>query len=920
MTKKNIKYTAATVFLFIIFTTSYNLWGFNLKNFFTSENSKNISNIELSAKIIDQEYYDPIRIKPNLMLEKGLNQLSKLIPELLIQFDQKKQIINVSLGSQKLEVSTGDIQKLGDILPPTAQVFDFVNKHYPKDPSFEDREYSFIDGMLTVLDPHSAVLPPKAFKEFKTQTRGEYGGLGIVIGMKDEELTVISPFEGTPAIRAGLKSNDKIVEIDHLPTINMSLSDAVDLMRGQVGTEVTLTIKRENQELKEVDLVREKIKIESTKYKSVKVEDKKIGVIAINGFMEDTYQELRSSFHKMSKDGSLDGIVLDLRNNPGGLLNQSLSMADLFIDKGDLLYTVGAGNQLLEKTKAEKNLIDIINTPMVVLVNKGSASASEIVAGALKNNNRALVIGEQTFGKGSVQTLYSLKNGASLKITVAQYLTPGQISIQAIGITPDINLNKVTVNDEVLDLLNNQPFGEKTLEEHLENSKYYKTEKPSFSMDFFQKEEVERESSYSATIDPDNDYPLSLALKILKNAKSFNKNDLLNESLTLLSSESKEQDRVIISELKKKNIDWQKHSNTLKEPKLSFSSSFYKIDKDQRFPTQYFSAGDEVEWVIKTTNQSDKPIDRLLGIIESENPLINNREFVFGFVEPNKTKESKIRFKVPKDFLSIKEEVSLKLLSENKELEKLRPSFLTQFIERYSPNLTYQYEVFENGKFGSIGNKNNIIEKGETIALVLNLSVNDKIKRTSDLMINLRPDEVHDIYLRKARVELPEVFANKKYEVPLLFEVGKEFSENIIELKLSVKDKSSRSFLSDTIKLNLNNPEIAITPTPGKKLAQPHIGIKQSILSSDQKKVEISGIVSAHSISPIKDLIVFTNGKKVGYFGFDGLETSKKFKTEIELDEGMNVITLQLRNQRDFLNTKSLTFIRPKSSQTVAKK
>ena len=317
-----------------------------------------------------------------------------------------------------------------------------------------------INGMLSGLDPHSAYLDPEAFKELQVGTQGEFGGLGIEVGMEDGFVKVVSPIEDTPAFRAGIKSGDLIIKLDETPVKGMTLNDAVKKMRGKPGTDITLTILRKGENKPVVvKVTRAIIKIKSVKYKLV---ESGYGYVRITQFQESTGENLTAALKKLHEDnkGDLDGLVLDLRNDPGGLLNTAVGVAGSFLKAGELVvYTDGRTEDAkMRLTNAREHYLRpgesdyhkslpawAQKVPMVVLVNGGSASASEIVAGALQDHKRALVIGTQTFGKGSVQTILPLNNNTAIKLTTARYFTPSGRSIQAKGITPDIVVEEATI-------------------------------------------------------------------------------------------------------------------------------------------------------------------------------------------------------------------------------------------------------------------------------------------------------------------------------------------------------------------------------------------------------------------------------------------------------------------------------------------
>jgi len=302
----------------------------------------------------------------------------------------------------------------------------------------EPREviYGAVRGMLRALDPHSSFLDPESYREMQVETSGAFGGLGIEITVRDDQLTVVAPIEGTPAWRAGVQPGDKIIKIEGIATKDMSLTDAVKRMRGPKGTKVTITILRaDHKELLDVSVTREIIQVQSVKTQEI---EPGLGYLRIRQFQERTARDLEAGIEKLEKSGRLAGLVLDLRNNPGGLLSSAVEVSEKFLGDGKLVvYTEGrVRNQNMRFVAHAKHAVT--DLPLVVLVNHGSASASEIVAGAIQDHGRGVVLGQPTFGKGSVQTIIPLPDGSGLRLTTAKYFTPKGRSIHGKGIEPDI--------------------------------------------------------------------------------------------------------------------------------------------------------------------------------------------------------------------------------------------------------------------------------------------------------------------------------------------------------------------------------------------------------------------------------------------------------------------------------------------------
>ena len=420
-----------------------------------------------------------------------------------------------------------------DELRAFTEVFGKIKSDYVE--PIEDKKLinQAINGMLSGLDPHSAYLDQDAFKDLQVSTQGEFGGLGIEVGMEDGFIKVVSPIEDTPAYIAGIKSGDLIIKLDDTPVKGLSLNDAVKRMRGKPNTKITLTLLRKG-ELKPlvVSLTRAVIQIKSVKSRML---DPNYGYIRITQFQEHTGEDLVKAIDGLSKQNKnpLQGLVLDLRNDPGGLLNGAIAVSAAFLPKDTLVvYTEGRTEDAKMRLSASKEYYvrgtqsDYLKAlpewtktvPMIVLVNGGSASASEIVAGALKDHKRAIIMGTQTFGKGSVQSILPLGNGTAIKLTTARYYTPSGNSIQAKGITPDIMVEDATVSETEKQSLS---VREADLERHLINDKEKDT-KPDDTAVKLQapKKGKDDKPSKPSSVDPETaikqDYQISQALNLLK--------------------------------------------------------------------------------------------------------------------------------------------------------------------------------------------------------------------------------------------------------------------------------------------------------------------------------------------------------------------------------------------------------------------
>ncbi len=352
--------------------------------------------------------------------------------------------------TQKISSTENDIYKKIDLF---GEVLEKINKEYVDEINQSDSMDSAINGLLQSLDPYSAYMSPEVFNEMQTETSGEFGGLGIEVSMESGVVKVISPIDDTPASRAGIKAGDYIIKINDFQVQGKSLSEAVELMRGPVGSEIELTVRRRGEKKAlTFNIVREVIQIKSVKTDLL---EKNIGYIRLTSFNENSGKQIKKEIQKFERNDEVKSYILDLRNNPGGLLSQAIKISDFFLDNGEIVSTKSRKASENRKWFAKQG--DLTNgKTLVVLINYGSASASEIVAGALKDHKRAILLGESSYGKGSVQSIIPLKNDGAIRLTVAKYYLPSGKSISEVGVSPDIEVSEETDNFKIKTETDNQ--------------------------------------------------------------------------------------------------------------------------------------------------------------------------------------------------------------------------------------------------------------------------------------------------------------------------------------------------------------------------------------------------------------------------------------------------------------------------------
>ena len=343
---------------------------------------------------------------------------------------------SILLLNKSFSDSENDIYQKIDLF---SEVLDKINNEYVDEVNQSETIDAAINGVLQSLDPYSAYMSPKMFEEMQTETSGKFGGLGIEVGMEAGVVKVISPIDNSPASRVGIKAGDYIVKINEMQVQGKTLTEAVDLMRGPVGTDIEITVRRIGEKKAIIfNITREIIKIESVKSKII---DNKIGYLRLSSFNENSGQQVKNKIKEIKKNKKIKGYILDLRNNPGGLLSQAIKITDFFLDYGEIVST--KSRKVSENRKWFSKKGDLIDgKTLIVLINYGSASASEIVAGALKDHKRAILIGENSYGKGSVQSIIPLENKGAIRLTISKYYLPSGLSISEVGITPDIEIEE----------------------------------------------------------------------------------------------------------------------------------------------------------------------------------------------------------------------------------------------------------------------------------------------------------------------------------------------------------------------------------------------------------------------------------------------------------------------------------------------
>lgn len=753
---------------------------------------------------IEDHYVDPSKVNRSKMVAAGLEHIQQAVPEIMVNLEQEGEQDPVAATVQVNDHKKRFSLKIGsryELLFKFSDVFSFIQSKLKHFTELREIEYAAINGMLSTLDPHSVLLSPEEYAEMHLSTKGRFGGLGIVIGIRENQLTVINPIEDTPASRAGVLANDHIVQINLDSTVNMSLSDAVNLMRGEPGTDVDIFIMRETwKSPKKFTLTRDNIKVKSVKHKDL---GDGIGMVRVRNFQNTTVDELKASLEALKKESkrkALKGLILDLRGNPGGLLNQAAKMSDLFIKRGTIVKTVGSGDKLREpKMAREKGTIS--DLPIVVMLNSNSASASEIVAGALKNHERAIVIGQRSFGKGTVQLLFDNPDQSALKLTIAQYLTPGDISIQSVGITPTIELSPVLLTEDTTYFFGSpdEAHGEALLPEHLESEKSEasKVQKPLMSLRYLRDEKLlkaQRDQPNEIIVD----FETKFAKEVLSLSAGPSVKQLLRASEKVLSKEQNVQESAIDQNLKLKSIQWASKVNKatsrgLAEVSLSPEGGIVK-------------AGETLKITVKVSNPGKSALHKVRGITKSENHLFKGHEFLLGHIPPKESRTWTEEVKINESFISRQDTVEV-IFDADGQGEVAPLTFKTRIESLPMPHLAMRYELDDSQS----GNGDGLLSPGEEVELRL-FYKNQGKGPTKELVGQLGTEgkgKVPGIFIKRGRVS-PEdqvIEVGEEGALSFSFKVKEGWEEENVSAYLSLIDPILRENTSDKITLAVHKSE-----------------------------------------------------------------------------------------------------------------
>ncbi len=740
---------------------------------------------------VHQRYIEPQRIDQRAMLLSGLDFIQRSVAEILVRHEEGSDEVTVRVDTEERTFPLSDLDRPWALSFRFREIFRFIHANLRSEETrLSDIEYAAANGLLATLDPHSVLLVPEVYEEMRLGTRGEFGGLGIVISIRDGQLTIVAPIDGTPAARAGLRRMDRIVMIGEETTINMTLDEAVDRLRGRPGTRVTIWVqRREWPEPRPFEITRDVIRIESIESRLL---PGNVGYVQIRNFQGNTYDDLREHLERLRGEG-MRALILDLRDDPGGLLDQAVRVADAFLTEGVIVTT--AGNDPADR---EVRLATAEGTepfyPLVVLVNSGSASASEIVAGALKGNGRALVIGERTFGKGSVQVLFDFDDGSALKLTIAHYLTPGDVSIQSVGIVPDIEVVPMRVTRRNVDLVPaEEGLRESSLESHLEVAGQ-SAERPAYAVRYYMQrrgEEEDDDAPEESAEDSDllRDFEIRLAHDLLRATGRGGREALLERAATLVSSRQAAEDTRLAEALRGLGVDW--------SPGRDLGPSDLEVQVETDGTGGVVQAGETLALTVRVTNRGEAPVHRLHAVTRSDNPYFDDRELPFGRLAPGQTQEWTVRTRVARDGHTRSDPLSILFTEQHGHAP---PPQSVQVTVRGLPRPTFAYamQVVDVER----GNGDGRISRGERVGLLVTVT-NQGPGRAYRAQVNLKNESGEGVLLHDARFDVDDLAPGQSRSHIFSAEVLPSFHGEQVELDLAITDFDLREEVRETLEFAL---------------------------------------------------------------------------------------------------------------------
>lgn len=860
------------------------------------------------------DYVHPEKLDPEKLLQGALTELERMVPEVWVvaklRNKSKEPRLEIRVEKETSVLPVSELHGLYDLHIALQK----LTKHLLQTKIQLTQlkiEQLFARGILNRLDSYSVLLPIDIYQEFNINIGGQFAGVGLVVGTREGQLTVIAPMDGSPAALAGMKPLDRIVAVDDEKTEHLTLDEILHRLRGEIGTPVTLSVLRKGHtKTLTFELLREEIQLESVETFDLESDIQTVRYVRIKNFQKDTSHELKNKLGDLNK---IDGLILDLRNNPGGLLEEAIRVSDLFLQgKQRIVSTKGPSVSTIHDAKQLFASGHLQSIPLVVLINRGSASASEIVAAALKQNERAIVIGEQSFGKGTVQTLWDLKDGSGLKLTIGEYLTPSGHSIHNIGVMPSLRLIPVSVPES-----KGNQSGDADQQQTIAQERFR----------LLPEVEVDSTVNYSDILQLRY---LSSHTSLLDDAEIIEKDviiEKLNADIFVKIAKhvlQKWNPQNINSTLQKIALEFEQQEAEKIAKALTLHGIDWSLIPDQKTPIPETLkltwlaeevSEDLVRLKVQLRNLGDISGQRLIVVTKAGNVLLDGLEFPIGKLPTDEVKSRTLNVKFSAGMMEETEPLELELFDHN--LKKLKSVRLQlNFSPKRISSFKLKMRIFDNGKFGSRGNADGKVQSGETIALAFELE-NKGQKTVPELLLKIRgTDGVFRI--NRGKIMLKNLDPLKKQKDYFLFKTLTN-SKTLGKISMEMVDTKSGSPKI----VHLWNLENAL---PQQTVVTPEFnGLKWQDLDGNLVKgeTELQSLILSGNLSnatDVRDVFVYLNDEKVFYSAnFDKLEESTvqhditkefQFTTVLELVPGKNLISVFSRNRSGFTSERRLRILR----------
>lgn len=879
--------------------------------------------LKRTMAFVDTTYVDPDRVDYEEMFDAGLDAVERRVPEVLFRREEGSRLLHVAVGSYTTTLELREISSSSAMLDEFARVASILDAELSDDVPKPEVEYALINGVLGTLDPHSVLLPPAAAEDMDVENSGEFGGLGITITNREGRLTVDYPLPDTPAWEAGLKPDDRIVRIDGESTINMELNEAVSKLRGKVGSEVLIHVEREGwDEPRPFTIERATIKINPVKGELL---EGGVGYIQITNFHAAVSGDLAALLTQFRREngGEIRGLVLDLRGNPGGYLHQAIEVSDRFLRSGSIVSTVDRDNRSIDESDATPSNTEA-GYPLIVLVSANSASASEIVAGALKNQGRAVILGERTFGKGSVQNLKpNPEDGSTLKITTSRYLTPGDKSIQAVGIPPDIFTAPTimaTEGDEtqVAMYARTRVTREADLDHSLEKMDDL-GEPPVYSVRYLKEVDLDKDRKRSAEVDVSEDWEVQFARDlILASPIEANRAEVLASVGKVVKIHGERQHEAIEGAFEAIGLDWGT-GPTLAEPSLT-------VELDLGTDDVLLAGKENKETIhLRVTNTGTEPIYQLMAVSKSSYEWLDGDEFFYGKLEPGETRDWPTTVKMIDGYRDEMGEVSFHFKDVSGE-DVMVSDHMVRTVGMPLPSFEWTLSLLDGDIEGTTGDRDGVAEPGEIVALHIELE-NVGTGPSTAAFAKVRNRSGSELDLKVGTLELGVIQPGETVSGDFLFQIRGASPERELTLELGDMERYDYAavwrggfygYYSQSQDIVV---PVGVAPTWSEK-RPPSIEVSRMPgLVSQNRQVVISGV--ARDDTAVRDLIIYHRSEvdegKVFFQGGDVGVTALPYTVDADLDPGWNVFVILVRDDEGLTAIRSVNVWHDPDGKVAAK-